>query len=125
MTRAPETVTSVVGWMNPVNCVQVAWNCEELMSTVSPANKGDVSTWMTAAIADELVSTTSVGSICTVMGSGAVPPVPVPPVLLQVWVLWQPALILAEATPEVPIRGRAVASATVRDCGLWSDLQGS
>jgi hypothetical protein len=43
------------------------------MFTVSPAKDGDDSTWITAGIADELVSATGVGSIYTVMSAVAAP----------------------------------------------------
>ena len=59
------------------------------------------------------VSTNGLGLAVTTMTGGAgvpePPPTPVP--VLQLWVLWQPLAALAEATPDIPSRGRHTTTA--------------
>src|ERR1700691_5974945 len=85
---------------------------DELTFTTSPANDGLVSTWITAATKHGPNSASGFGLAVTVIlgGSPAVPPPALPP-LLQLWVLWQPLVAFADATTDIPSRGRLTTTA--------------
>src|ERR1700722_6031376 len=88
------------------------------MKTLSPAKDGLVSPSTTPTTSDAAVSTSGLGLTLMAMVGGAAPlpppPAVVPPPLLHVWVLWQPGLPLAEATPEIARSGSVVTMAMAR-----------